>query len=67
MVERETSTICKICKEQETPSTVTNLLNLFFWYCFNRWYLKFGHQYLWEKRGWFVSKWHKLREGYKRT
>jgi len=31
------------------------------------WYLKFGHHYLWEKRGWLVSRWHKLREGYKRT
>ncbi|KAL9965702.1 hypothetical protein ACROYT_G029541 [Oculina patagonica] len=34
---------------------------------FGAWYLKSGHHYLWEKRGWVVSQWHKLREGYKRT
>ncbi|XP_027059663.1 presenilins-associated rhomboid-like protein, mitochondrial isoform X1 [Pocillopora damicornis] len=30
-------------------------------------YLKYGSYYIWQKRGWFVSEWHKLREGSKRT
>ncbi|KAJ7330678.1 hypothetical protein OS493_022293 [Desmophyllum pertusum] len=34
---------------------------------FGAWYLKFGNHYLWEKRGWLVSQWHKIRGGHKRT
>ncbi|XP_073255927.1 presenilin-associated rhomboid-like protein, mitochondrial [Porites lutea] len=30
-------------------------------------YLKYGHHYLWEKRSWLISHWHKLRAGNKRS
>lgn len=26
-----------------------------------RLYLKYGHHYLWDKRGWLIKKWHRLR------
>ena len=69
MVERESSTEYnwRVKNTRNAVCNLTNLLNLFFWYYFDRWYLKFGHHYLWEKRGWLVSRWHKLREGNKRT
>ncbi|EDO32215.1 predicted protein [Nematostella vectensis] len=28
---------------------------------FGAWYLKYGHYYLWDHRGWLVKKWHQLR------
>jgi len=34
---------------------------------FGAWYLKYGHHYLWEKRSWLVTQWHKLRSGSKGT
>ncbi|KXJ25199.1 Presenilins-associated rhomboid-like protein, mitochondrial [Exaiptasia diaphana] len=34
---------------------------------FGAFYLKYGHHYLWDKRGWLMQQWHRLRRSVKKS
>ena len=50
-----------------SPMIAYRAFSFFLFFFKHSLYLKYGHHYLWEKRSWLISHWHKLRTGNKRS